>query len=87
MLGNFVNDAASNKDPDEKQTFIETSEQAIVILEKTAFTETDVCTDNTDENGVEKRVYFSALTKLKQVFVNDIYGNFECFPSPDINSN
>lgn len=33
-----------------------------------------------------KNGYFSSLTTLKEAFVNDIYGNFECFPDPDINS-
>lgn len=72
-----------NEDASAKQ-----SERAIVILEKTAFTENDVCTDDAaSDDGVTKRIYFTADTRLKQAFINDIYGNFECIPSADINSN
>lgn len=38
------------------------------------------------EDGKIYTGYFSSLTKLKEAFVNDIYGNFECFPNPEINS-
>ncbi|XP_059617295.1 m7GpppX diphosphatase [Phlebotomus argentipes] len=51
--------------------------RAIVILEKKAFTEADL----TSKTG-----FFSDSTTLRKEFVNDIYGNFECFPRPDINS-
>lgn len=64
-------------------------EQAIVVLEKTAFTENDVNTltdERDDPNAIERR-YFSLETKIKQEFINDIYGNFQCFPMPAINSN
>lgn len=30
---------------------------------------------------------FSPESTLKEEFVNDIYGNFQCYPCPDINSN
>lgn len=66
----------------------EINNQAIVVLEKTAFTDIDVntLTAEYDENGMQRR-YFSIETKLKQDFINDIYGNFQCFPIPAINSN
>lgn len=77
-------------------------EQAIIILEKLAFTEHDVCTNNTGnisdestnanetedrDDRINKRILFTSDTKLKQLFVNDIYGNFECYPNADLNSN
>lgn len=31
--------------------------------------------------------FFSSDTSLKLEFLNDIYGNFKCFPKPEINSN
>lgn len=74
---------------------------AIVVFEKTAFTASDVHTindDDNDDNGLNdddddnkdgdiKRTFFSSDTQLKIEFLNDIYGNFECFPKPEINSN
>ncbi|KPJ19136.1 Scavenger mRNA-decapping enzyme DcpS [Papilio machaon] len=48
---------------------------ALVLLEKNAFKEEDL-----DNKG-----YFSEDTKLRTFFKNDIYGNFECFPLPEIN--
>ena len=54
------------------------TDQAIIILEKTAFTQENLSGDQS---------YFSALSEFKETFVNDIYGNFQCFPNPDINSN
>lgn len=70
---------------------------AIILLEKTAFTDANVCTVspiNADEaNDVtatdtepHSKTYFCSKTELKQEFTNDIYGQFQCFPSPDINS-
>lgn len=72
---------------------------AIVVLEKTAFTDDDVNTNEhcvvriddhsnggANEKGLQRR-YFSIDTKLKQEFINDIYGNFLCYPQPAINSN
>lgn len=65
-------------------------EPAIVVLEKIAFTENDVNTltddERDDQNAIERR-YFSFETQIKQEFINDIYGNFQCFPMPAINSN
>lgn len=61
---------------------IDNNKQAIIIFEKTAFTEQNLSTD-CDEN---QRHYFSKVTNLKEVFINDIYGNFQCYPKPDINS-
>lgn len=68
----------------------DTSYPAIIVLEKTAFTDHNVNTainEVGDGDGNESKSYFSHETKLKQEFINDIYGNFLCFPKPDINSN
>lgn len=103
VLGSFVNKnapnenllddcevagiAAGDKTDDKNAADVLEKQQAIIILEKTAFTQKDVNTDNDDDKTTEnKRIYFSSETKLKQQFINDIYGNFECYPSPDINS-
>lgn len=40
--------------------------------------------DNSENNQC---TFFSSDTSLKLDFLNDIYGNFECFPKPEINSN
>lgn len=40
-----------------------------------------------DNNGSAHAGFFSAATTLREAFVNDIYGNFELFPDPEINSN
>lgn len=76
----------------------DSSDQAIVVFEKKAFKAADVHTvddggtaldaDDT-ANGDAKlhSTFFSSDTILKLEFLNDIYGNFECFPKPEINSN
>lgn len=69
--------------------------RAIVIFEKTAFATADLCAgdDNRAEELEEhsdartRACYFSSASRLRELFVNDIYGNFECFPCPDINRN
>lgn len=64
------------------------ADRAIVIFEKTAFAEADLKGGANDGDGPASSAgYFSAASRLREVFVNDIYGNFECFPSPDINRN
>lgn len=55
-------------------------EQAIIILEKSAFTEELVLTTNTQEN------FFQFVATLKQEFVNDIYGNFTLLSQPEVNT-
>lgn len=76
------------------------TEPAIVIFEKGAFTASNFHTENTQnfndgdddvKNGdivkqIEHSTFFSSDTILKIEFLNDIYGNFECFPNPEINS-
>lgn len=73
------------------QQSADSTEPAIVVFEKTAFTEDDVNTlhdkHDDDELNTKPRRYFSLETQLKQEFINDIYGNFQCFPIPAINSN
>jgi hypothetical protein len=63
--------------------FPEISEKdpAILIFEKLAFPEENF---KTDENG--KSLFFAGDDiKLKELFKNDIYGNFYCFPDPALN--
>lgn len=52
---------------------------ALIILEKKSFTEENV---KCEETGI-----FSNKSSFKKEFINDIYGNFECLPIPDINCN
>lgn len=40
-----------------------------------------------DSTNRTKATYFSSESRLREEFVNDIYGNFECFPSPELNCN
>lgn len=55
----------------------EGSEEAgIIILEKTAF-EDDKVKENTE--------FFSCSSTLKKLFHNDVYGNYECFPTAELN--
>lgn len=70
------------------------ADRAIVILEKTAFAETELSPATAEgaaggEGDADKTAatYFSSSSQLRELFVNDIYGNFECFPCPDINRN
>lgn len=44
-------------------------------------------TINGDNSENNQCTFFSSDTSLKLEFLNDIYGNFECFPKPEINSN
>lgn len=45
-------------------------------------------TANGDNSETDNQcTFFSSDTSLKLDFLNDIYGNFECFPKPEINSN
>lgn len=52
-------------------------EIGLVILEKGAFEEKDI---KKEEEG-----YFTANTKLKKLFHNDVYGNYESFPLTELN--
>ncbi|XP_055309750.1 m7GpppX diphosphatase [Sitodiplosis mosellana] len=91
VLGTFPSQQSSDT------TTTTTTEPAIVVLEKTAFTDHDVNTthnnhgnddyDNDDDGSATQRnSYFSLETQLQNEFINDIYGNFLCFPLPAINS-
>lgn len=90
VLGKFINQPIDNND-----------RPAIILLEKSAFTDANVSTassindDNVTatndvttiiDNDEYSKTYFCSQTELKQEFTNDIYGQFQCFPSPDINS-
>lgn len=82
VLGIFSNQSSVDNDNTDQCS---NDNQAIIIFEKTAFTEQNLNTDG-DAND-ENRHYFSSITNLKQEFVNDIYGNFLCYPKSDINGN
>lgn len=71
---------------------------SIVMLEKTAFTPEDVYTGNklyitgnddtinVFESDANVRKLFNAESKLDEVFVNDIYAEYFCFPKAQDNS-
>lgn len=78
VVGRFDND-----DDDDSA-----NNRALIILEKTAFTSSDLNIASSDvDNVIQNSSYFSCATKLKTDFINDIYGNFQCFPKPELNSN
>lgn len=54
--------------------------QAIIILEKSAFTEEQVLSADTQKN------FFQFVATLNKEFVNDIYGNFTLLAKPEVNS-
>lgn len=60
-------------------TFSDLSEEksGIIVFEKKAFSE---------EHLKAEEGYFSSSTQLKLHFLNDIYGNFDCIPNSDVNS-
>lgn len=58
-------------------TFNNNENPAIVILEKKPFSEESLEDQN---NG-----YLTNNCSLTKSFINDIYGNYECFPKTDIN--
>lgn len=99
LLGTFPSQQQQQPEQQSQESIAGGGDRAIVVLEKTAFTDDDVNTHdvdnvNADQNngaaiidgGLQRR-YFSLDTQLKQEFINDIYGNFLCYPQPDINSN
>lgn len=55
-------------------TFGEPPSQAVVVLEKTHFTESDV------------QGFLTEKTTLQRLFHNDVYGNFMCLPPVELNS-
>lgn len=55
--------------------------QAIVTLEKTAFTEAQLQTSESDSSSS----FFTTKSQLRTEFINDIYGNFLCLADPEIN--
>lgn len=64
---------------------IEENRKAIIIFEKIAFTEDNVKTEINEKLNCSS--FFTRSTELKEVFVNDIYGNFKCIPNAELNSN
>lgn len=61
-------------------TFKDLSEEdlALIILEKTAFTEENVATD-TDKS------YFVNFKTVENLLLNSEYGSFKCFPKGSLN--
>lgn len=55
--------------------------QAIVTLEKTAFTEAQLQTSESDSSSS----FFTTKSQLRTEFINDVYGNFLCLADPEIN--
>lgn len=55
--------------------------QAIVTLEKTAFTEAQLQTSESDSSSS----FFTTKSQLRTEFINDVYGNFLCLTDPEIN--
>lgn len=58
--------------------------QAIVTLEKTAFTEAQLQTSTASESDSSSS-FFTTKSQLRTEFINDIYGNFLCLADPEIN--
>lgn len=56
-------------------------DQAIVTLEKTAFTEAQLQTGESERNTS----FFTTKSQLRTEFINDVYGNFQCLTDPEIN--
>lgn len=66
------------EDPENRTVVVEgtfnSSEPVVVLLEKTPFTNDEVC-------GI-----LTSNTKLQQIFHNDVYGNFLCYPVKSLNA-
>lgn len=78
-LGGFVPQKVLHNNTVRKTVCLQGSfedKTAVVLLEKTAFAE-----ENLGKDGE----YFSEKSALKKVFHNDIYGNYELFPKPELN--
>lgn len=77
-LSNFVVNRILSNNPQRKTVFVEgvfkdKVGKAVLLLEKQAF----------NENFLTS---LSGYSELQEQFVNDIYGNYECFADPKINS-
>lgn len=77
-LSNFVVNRILSNNPQRKTVFVEgvfkdKDGKAVLLLEKQAFNETFLTS-------------LSGYSELQEQFVNDIYGNYECFADPKINS-
>lgn len=60
--------------------------QAIVTLEKTAFTEGQLQTSTTKKSESDSSSsFFTTKSQLRTEFINDVYGNFLCLADPEIN--
>lgn len=57
--------------------------QAIVTLEKTAFTEGQLQTSTSESDSSSS--YFTTKSQLRTEFINDVYGNFLCLADPELN--
>lgn len=58
--------------------------QAIVTLEKTAFTEGQLQSSES-ESSSSSSSFFTTKSQLRTEFINDVYGNFLCLADPEIN--
>lgn len=58
-------------------------DQAIVTLEKTAFTEAQLQTSTSESDSSSS--FFTTKSQLRTEFINDVYGNFLCLADPEIN--
>lgn len=77
-LSNFVVNRILSNNPQRKTVFVEGAfkdkdGKAVLLLEKQAF----------NENFLTS---LSGYSELQEQFVNDIYGNYECFADPKTNS-
>ncbi|XP_013119512.2 m7GpppX diphosphatase [Stomoxys calcitrans] len=70
------------------------NDQAIIVLEKQSFQESDVATSSDNSNGVAKEdvvvnlaaaSYFNNDLKVQTEFINNIYGNYRCSPPSELN--
>lgn len=67
-------------------TFDDPADDAIVVLEKNAYRESEVATESPSEESEspKKPSYFSADLKVDTEFVNNIYGSYQVVPSRDL---
>lgn len=82
-FSNFQMTRVLNVNSMRKQIFVEGNfkgfeSPAIVILEKKVFPEDEIFL---------KRGFFNEGTIVRKSFVNDVYGNYECFPTREHNGN
>lgn len=75
-VGEILNNNTRGKTVCLQGSFHNSTENSLVILEKTAF---DV------KNLIQESEFFTKDSYLTKVFHNDVYGNFELFPKVELN--